>query len=356
MGEQYTSDVSCEEALIAIMDTLLIEGLAMFQDLEDIVNIIEDQLRLNKRSEEDKNKLILYHSLIWRTAGDQSWTLPRSVGQCRVLPYMPKLLLATQMKMSAEKVIIGEYLAFEEQTMCGQLAMHLNRCCSDPDLWTEVSLLEFITGCSTKEHLYRSQAVVKVNVCKDRSLTWRDAQDSDRLKGEDLFVSELDRDSSDEEEQTYYARSDSDVRKLYECRPRGLKNMVLGQFASSYRKLAQSDNSFEAAKEMIDPETGLGPLSTEIIAGTQDLYAPRCFQLKNEVIMQMRSEKKAVLQLLESGNSGRYANQLLWQPWKILEQVSGRQVSEETELQKNARLAVYPMSVFPKIEDREDSQ
>ena len=51
LGEQYTSDVSCEEALIAIMDTLLKEGLAMFQDLEDIVNIIEDQLRLNKRSE-----------------------------------------------------------------------------------------------------------------------------------------------------------------------------------------------------------------------------------------------------------------------------------------------------------------
>ena len=46
---------------------------------------------------------------------------------------------------------------------------------------------------------------------------------------------------------------------------------------------------------MIDPETGLGPLSAEIIAGTQDLYAPRCFQLKNEVIMQMRSEKNVLL-------------------------------------------------------------
>ena len=92
--------------------------------------------------------------------------------------------------------------------------------------------------------------------------------------------------------------------------------MVLGQFASSYRKLAQSDNSFEAAKEMIDPETGLGPLSAEIIAGTQDLYAPRCFQLKNEVIMQMRSEKMyynyliieivADMQTNCSGSHGRY--------------------------------------------------
>ena len=42
---------------------------------------------------------------------------------------------------------------------------------------------------------------------------------------------------------------------------------------------------------MIDPETGLGPLTAETIAGTQDLYAPRYFQLKNEVIRQMRSEK-----------------------------------------------------------------
>ena len=79
---------------------------------------------------------------------------------------------------------------------------------------------------------------------------------------------------------------------------------------------------------MIDPETGLGPLSAEIIAGTQDLYAPRCFQLKNEVIMQMRSEKKCT----------------------ALEHVSGRQKSGETEPQKNARLAVFSMSAFPKIE------
>ena len=41
----------------------------------------------------------------------------------------------------------------------------------------------------------------------------------------DCFVIELDRDRSDEDEQTYYAKSDIDVRKLYECRPRGLKNM-----------------------------------------------------------------------------------------------------------------------------------
>ena len=76
-------------------------------------------------------------------------------------------------------------------------------------------------------------------------------------------------------------------KKLYECRPRGLKNMVVGQLLPVTRNCLK----VTTALKMIDPQTGLGPLTAETIAGTQDLYAPRYFQLKNEVIRQMRSEK-----------------------------------------------------------------
>ena len=349
LGEQYSQDVSCKEAVVAITETLMMEGLQMdMEDMEEIVNIIEDQLQHCEMSEEEKKMMSMYHSLVWRTAGDESWTLTRTTGQCRVLPYIPKLLLGSQMKMSAEKVIHGESLSMDDTKMCSRLATHINRSSSDPELWTEINLLEFIFGSSVNEHLYRSQTIVPVMTCKDSSLNWRDAQDNDRLKGEDLFVSEL-----EEEDQKYYARSDSDVRKLYECRPRKLKTMVLGQFACLYRVLNPSDNGYEATKEMIDPETSTGPQSAELIAGTEDSFVPTCIQLKNETIMKMRVGKKAVLHLL---NSGRYANQLLWQPWNILENVSGKQIPEETALQKKARLMVLPMSVYPKLESGDDME
>ena len=88
--------------------------------------------------------------------------------------------------------------------------------------------------------------------------------------------------------------------------------------------------------KMIDPETGLGPLSAEIIAGTQDLYAPRCFQLKNEVIMQMRSEKMyynyliieivADMQTNCSGSHGSYKN--MYQEDKSRERLNFRKMQD----------------------------
>ena len=38
---------------------------------------------------------------------------------------------------------------------------------------------------------------------------------------------------------------------------------------------------------------------------------------------------------------------LLWSPWTELEGVNGEQTEDETEKQKEARLSVFPKSVFP---------
>ena len=72
--------------------------------------------------------------------------------------------------------------------------------------------------------------------------------------------------------------------------------------------------------------------------------------------MKMQSEKKAVLHLLNSGNSGKYANQLRRQPWNILENASGKQVEQESDYQKNTRLNVLPMSVYPICENEDEME
>ena len=58
--------------------------------------------------------------------------------------------------------------------------------------------------------------------------------------------------------------------------------------ASSYQKLPQSDNSFENDRST----NWLGTIDCiNYCWHTRLIYAPRCSQLKNEVIRQMRSEK-----------------------------------------------------------------
>ena len=46
--------------------------------------------------------------------------------------------------------------------------------------------------------------------------------------------------------------------------------MVLGQFASDYRKIKAGGCGFESALEKIDPETGVGPASATPVAGRED--------------------------------------------------------------------------------------
>ena len=222
-----------------------------------------------------------------------------------------------------------------------------------PEDWMEVSLIEFINGCLPDEHRLteqRSQPITPVITSKDWKLTWKEAQDSDNQRGEILFASQAE---EGEERRKYYVRTKYDIRTLFEMKPPGVQNMLLGQFASEYRKIQKGGCGLQSAKDKIDPRTGLGPDSSDKLVGDEHLMAPQCMQLTNEDIMVKRSGKKAVLHFLYDGKTGRHGSQLLWSPWQFLEEIRDvNQDQVETEEQKKRRLEVFPMS---KQEQEDDS-
>ena len=63
--------------------------------------------------------------------------------------------------------------------------------------------------------------------------------------------------------------------------------------------------------------------------------------------MKRRLNGLAVPNQLYSGSSSKHGNQMMWTPWRLLEEVTGVQEEEETEVQKRVRLEVFPLSVFP---------
>jgi hypothetical protein len=346
LSEEMDCEVLCEDAIVNVVVQLVQEGLCIrISDInEDMTRVISDQIGDCGRSSNRTTLIIIYHYLIWKTAGEQTWTLPRNIGEQRVIPYSPKLLQVTRMTATVETCVNGESLSFKEPILRQSVAKFLD----DPDSWKEISILEFVNSCMSEDNRLvgpRSQPVVNVITEKERTLTWRDADDKDNVKGEEVF-------QAGGEQIKYYARTEGDVRNLYEKLPSILKGrMVLGQFARDYRKIKASGCGFESAKEKIDPETCVGPASTTSVVGTENQAAPLCMKLTNGTIMQMRSGPKAVLRLLYSGAPGRHGNQLLWSPWTYLEDVSGDQEVEENNLQKETRLSIFPLSVFPSLSD-----
>ena len=311
----------------------------------ELTEIIEGQ-----QYEAIENSILKYHNLIWRTAGSQACTLPRACGECYVTPYIPVILEATQMYMRADIVINGE----SRTTEIHELKNDIASCLSDPEgeftpeTWREISALDFIHSSLPNECKISGltgQSIVPVITSRNSDLIWREAVDSDNQKGEEIFTSTAEKE---------YVRTDGDIRKLYEMRPAPMEQMTLGQFASEYRLLYPSDCGYEAAKSTIDEQTKLGPNSGQLIAGTLNLWAPQSMMLINRGIMKKR-DKKAALSLPDKGKRNKYATMLLWSPWTELEGVNGEQDEDETELQKESRLGVFPKSVFPLNTDEDES-
>ena len=103
LSEGFSSNEDCEEAIVKIVRTLTIEG--FYWDYksveEEMGRIVAVQVRNDKRSEERNRLIIIYHFLIWKTAGDQKWTVPRYPGACNIRPYLPKLLQLTHGRVVA---------------------------------------------------------------------------------------------------------------------------------------------------------------------------------------------------------------------------------------------------------------
>ena len=71
--------------------------------------------------------------------------------------------------------------------------------------------------------------------------------------------------------------------------------------------------------------------------------------------MKRRTNGLAVPLILPSGSISKLGNQLMWTPSRFLENVTGNQDEEETEVQRQIRLEVFPLSVFPPGVDSDES-
>ena len=323
------------------MRALKLEGAINLEFERDDAMSIGEELRpfLHDQSQEAKEDLLLYHLLVWKSAGNNVWTLKRDPVARKAVPYLPALLEASALGMSAEISTGGEYLQPQERGVSKEVRKSID----DHENWQEITVLEFVNSSLPADKIHRlqgssSQPVVPVKTTKDRKLSWRCAQDSDNHNGETVFETN----SAD-----LYVRTCSDIRILYENRPGRVHGMVLGEFLSQYRLLKPSDHGFERARSGIDEDTQVGPDSDQLVAGVPNIAAPETIMLRNGKIMKRRHNGVAVPNLLYSGSCSKHGNQMMWTPWRILEEVTGVQEEEETEDQKRVRLQVFPFSIFP---------
>lgn len=350
LGNRFGKETSAVDAITYIMEVLRQEGLNAAEFQKDDQKRISDEVLLALSAEQDNHgDLALYHTLLWKTGERGTWTVQRSPADCDVVPYIPALLGASGMAMSAKIVSSDDHLLPKECFLSEELKAVLKDE-QTADSWQEISFLEFVNTTLPSSKVPQaigptSQAIAQVITTQDRKLTWRAARDTDHETGEAIFESQGN---------SLYVRTDSDVRKLYEGRPERMREMRLGQLASEYRLLCPSDHGFESAKNSIDEETNLGSNTSDLVAGTNNTFAPKAMKLANDKIMKRRTEEKAVPHLLFSGLMSRHGSELMWTPWKNLEEITGDQDEKETAEQRRTRLQIFPLSRFSYIEEDSD--
>ena len=354
LGDEQREDLSNVDAILDIIRTLKLEGLENMKfERDDGEWIGTELLPFLDFTDDVKGDLLLYHILIWKTAGDGQWTMERHQNERTVIAYIPALLEASALKMSAEICATGSHLFVTEQEISSEVKELISKSNEDweEEDWQEISFLEFVNATLPVSKIDQargptSQPVIPIIVDKDRNLSWRGAVDSDNHTGEEIFETVNNR---------LYVRTAGDVRILYENIPDHMSRMVLGELASRYRLLKPSACGYQKAMNSINEDTSIGPGSGDLVAGTCDTAAPDTMKLKNGKLMKRRQGVHAVPDLLFAGCSSKHANQLMWSPWKQLEDVTGEQDEEETANQKRVRLELFPFSVFPVVrEDRED--
>ena len=347
LAKSQRADIDCVSAIVNIMKALKTEGILNIKfDYGDGQEIGAQLREFLDQEQEVKEDLLLYHILIWKTSGVGNWTMERHPGELKVVAYMPAFLEASALEMSAEICSSGDHLVYDDEGVSEEVKELIE----NEENWTEISLLEFVNEAIPVHKLGKakgsaSQPVIPIIVSKDRNLSWRSAVDSDNHNGESVFETV---------ESRSYVRTSSDVRIQYENRAEDMNEMVLGELASKYRILKPSGHGYEKAKSSINEETLIGPLTDQLVAGTSNVAAPETMMLKNGKIMKRRQDVEAVPILLFSGCSSEFGNELMWSSWRKLEEVTGIQERQETERQKNTRLQVFPLSVFPSVEEDSD--
>ena len=347
LGRSFGEEFGAVDALVEIVRILRQEGLEDVDLHPDHLRSISEWLLPSPDQEHANNEnLILYHTLLWKTGEEGKWTMKRNPSESEMVSYIPSLLGASGLAMSAEISTEGDHLLSEE----GRVSEELKSVIETPEHWQEISFLDFINSSLPCRKVPQatgptSQTIIQVIATKDRNLTWRGAVDSDNQAGEAIFKSE---------DGKFFVRTNSDVRKLYEERPDCMQPMPLGQLATEYRYLKPSDWGYEKAKNSIDDESNVGPNSNDLVAGTSDVFAPTAMRLTSGKLMKRKTDRKAVPHLQFFGSTSRHGNQLMWTPWQNLEDVTGHQDETETEDQRKTRLQIFPLSIFPSVQDDSD--
>ena len=350
LGDEQRVDLGCVNAILDIVKTLKSEGVEnMNFEREDGMRIGVELSNFIDHREDVNADLLLYHILIWKTAGDGMWTMVRHPSERTTIAYVPALLEASALEMSAEICARGSHLLAPEQEVTSEVMELLSKSNGDWQVedWQEISVLEFVNATLPGNKVGKargptSQPVIPVVVAKDRNLSWRSALDSDNHNGETIF---------ENVNNQLYVRTAGDLRILFENRPDCMNRMALGELVSRYRLLKPSGHGYEKAKNSINEDTSVGQECGDLVAGTSDIAAPDTMMLKNEKLMKRRQGVHAVPNLLYSGCSSKHANQLMWSHWQHLEDVTGEQDEEETENQKRVRLEIFPFSVFPIVKE-----
>ena len=290
--------------------------------------------------------------------------MARDPGEMRMEGYLPDILDACGLPMSAEICTSDDDLSASQEVCLGEDVTRLLMVEDEeadeetsgssllcPEDWQEISLLEFVNSTLPPDKVAplrgsSSQTVVPVVTSKDRVLTWRKAVDSDNLSGDSVF--EVDGSES------MFVRSNTDIRVVFEKLPESMNIMCLAQLLKEYHLLHPSKDGYEKATSGICEEAQVGPDSDGLIAGT-DVAAPKAIKLTDGRILKRRSQGAfAVPLLLYSGTISMHGNQLLFEPWAHLEDVGGIQDEEETESQKIRRLQIFPCSSIPFAEDGDE--
>ena len=100
LGESL-EDGDCSSGVLRIMATLRAEGLRNFQFDRDDATTIGRDLRpyMENQPQQVMTDILIYHVLVFKTAGANAWTLKRSPGETKVIPYLPMLLEASSFSL-----------------------------------------------------------------------------------------------------------------------------------------------------------------------------------------------------------------------------------------------------------------
>ena len=204
--------------------------------------------------------------------------------------------------------------------------------------WREISLLNFLHGVSLKNYKDpTSLCMVSVIASQEQEYNFRDSDEKDE-ECDDVYTN-----SKGES----FIITNGDLRKLYMKRPPSVEALTFAQFVISYYRMRPSQQA------IIDPQTGVGRETAEVVVGGGGVSLPTFMRLSNGIIMKKRSDpSKMVPVLLNTREIDDYGSRLLFQPWRNVEELVEGVSDDDKRRQQQNCLAIFPMGIFSRQESQ----